>query len=40
LRMPLFQNSKLLAKSQVFQQQIAARTDRPNEEDKQKPKQA
>jgi hypothetical protein len=38
--MPLFQHRELLAKSQIFQQQIAARMGRSNEEDEQKPKQA
>lgn len=40
LGMPLFQHRELLAKSQIFQQQIAARMGRSNEEDEQKPKQA
>jgi hypothetical protein len=35
LRMPLFQNGKLLAKSQIFQEQVAARTDRSIEQDEQ-----
>jgi hypothetical protein len=35
LRMLLFQNGELLAQSQIFQQQVAARTNRSNKQDKQ-----
>jgi hypothetical protein len=35
LRLPLLQDGKLLTKSQIFQQQIAAGTDRLNEQDEQ-----
>jgi len=40
LRSPRFQNSKLLPQSQVFQQKITTRTDRPNQQNKQEPHQA
>ena len=40
LRMPLFQHGELLAKSQVFQQQVAARTGRSNEQGEQEFEQA
>jgi len=40
LRMPLSQNSELLPKSQVFQEQVAARTKNPVNKNRQKPQQA
>jgi len=40
LRMPSFQNNELLPKSQVFQKQVVARTDRSNEQDEQEPQRA
>jgi hypothetical protein len=38
--MPSFQNNELLPKSQVFQKQVVARTDRSNEQDEQEPQRA
>jgi hypothetical protein len=39
LRVSIFQNGKLLPKSQIFQEQIATSTDRANKQNEQGPEQ-